>query len=66
VGFVQNESKNLNQSQQMREWLCVVMLDVENMTSKKVIIGVEKVLIVHDGADSIGNMNGRDLYCKER
>lgn len=49
----------------MREWLCVVILDLEYMRSKKTIIVVGKVLIVHDG-DSIGNLNGRDLYCKEK
>lgn len=49
----------------MREWLCVVIPDVAYMRSKKIIIVVEKVLIVYDDADSIGNLNGRDLYCKE-
>lgn len=40
--------------------------DLEYMMSKKIIIVVGDVLIVHDGADSIGNMNGCDEYCKER
>lgn len=50
----------------MRVWLCVVIPDLEYMRSKKTIIVGGKVLIVHDGSDSISNLNGRDLYCKEK